>query len=185
MLKPNLSLLVIVSVGYIAAYTVSNGFILPLQKMLLPDPVLFSVLFLPHGIRVLAIWLLGWRGALYLLPSSYLMWVIAVWGTEVELAAAQPLVSIACIYAAVVLVGLCISSTKRELRDIMTWKQCLIAGFVGSVFNGFGLAMLAKGDFSFYLMAGYAFGDIAGQIVLMLILILIMRLSRIANSLSQ
>lgn len=182
----NLSLLVIVSAGYIAAYTVSNGLIMPLQKMLLPDvPIFFSVLFLPHGIRVLAIWLLGWRGALYLLPSSYLMWVIAVWGTGVELSAVQPLVSIACVYAAVVLVGLRISLTKQELRDMTTWKQCFIAGLVGSVFNGFGLAMLSKGEFSFYSMAGYTFGDIAGQIVLMLLLILIMRLSRIANGLSQ
>jgi hypothetical protein len=179
-------LFIIVSVGYIAAYTVTNGFILPLQKIILPDvPILFSVLFLPHGIRVLAIWLLGWRGALYLLPSSYVMWAITVWGSEIELSALHPAVSIACVYAAVMLVGLRIGSVIQTLVDMTTWKQCLIAGLVGSVFNGLGLAMLSQGDCSWYIMSGYTFGDIAGQIVLMLILILIMRLSRTVHSLPE
>ena len=45
---------------------------MPLQKIFAPHlPIVFSVVFLPHGIRVLAVYFLGWRGLIYLLPSSY------------------------------------------------------------------------------------------------------------------
>ena len=186
MLKLNLSLFVIVSVSYIAAFTVTNGFILPLQKILLSDvPVIFSVMFLPHGIRVLAIWLLGWRGALYLIPPSYLMWAISAFGDGIELDVWSPLVSMAAVYAGVFLVRYIAGLPPQENPLDVSWRQCLLAGLVASLFNGFALSILIAGDVDWYLMAGYSLGDIIGQIVMMLLLILIMRVGRIANSLSQ
>ena len=172
------ALLIVVSVGYIAAYTVTNGFVLPLQKILLPDvPVIFSLLFLPHGVRVMAIWLLGWRGAVYLLPSGYLMWALSVYGKDIVLDVSQPIVSIICVYAAVALTVYLLKRAKAS-TDLMSWKGCVLAGAIASIFNGIALSYLASDEFSLYLMLGYAFGDITGQIVLMVILILIMRVGR-------
>lgn len=180
----NLGLFIIVSVGYIAAYTMVSGFVVPLQRILLPDTsVLFSVLFLPHGIRVLAVWLLGWRGVLYVLPASYLMWAISVFGSGVELDPISPLISIICVYLAVFLLRRLSTGTEDSLAISDSWKQCVLAGFIASTLNGLSLGLLYGSGLDYTLMAGYTFGDIVGQIVLMLLLILIMRLVRTSHSL--
>ena len=186
MLKLNLSLFVIVSVSYIAAFTMVAGFIRPLQQILLPNITdMVSMMFLPHGIRVLAIWLLGWRGALYLIPPSYLMWAISVFGAGVELDVWSPLVSIAAVYAGVFLVRYIAGLPPQENSPFVSWRHCLLAGLAASLFNGLTLSILIADDVDWYLVAGYSFGDIIGQIVMMLLLILIMRVSRAANGLSQ
>jgi hypothetical protein len=93
---------VVVSVGYISAYTITSGLVMPLQKIFAPQlPVVFSLLFLPHGIRVLAVYFLGWRGILYLIPCSYLMWAISVYGSSIDLAILSPLASLSVVYVAV------------------------------------------------------------------------------------
>ena len=186
MFKLSLSLFVIVSVSFIAAYTMVAGFILPLQKILFPNVTdMVSMMFLPHGIRVLAIWLLGWRGALYLIPSAYLMWAISVFGVGIELDVWSPLVSMAAVYAGIFLVRYIARLPSQENSLYVSWRHCLLAGFVASLFNGLALSILIAGDVDWYLTAGYSFGDIIGQIVMMLLLILIMRVGRMANSLAQ
>ena len=69
----------LVFVGYTAVFTFTLGFIVPLQKIMLPEnSLLASVLFLPHGVRALAFFLFGLKAALYLLPAHYAMWYISV-----------------------------------------------------------------------------------------------------------
>lgn len=47
---------------YLAAFLVVFEVVTPLQSMFFPEfPSRASLLFLPHGIRVLTAWLLGWR----------------------------------------------------------------------------------------------------------------------------
>ena len=53
-------------VGYSRSY-ISNAFWI----MLFPSTIMSS-LFLPHGVRVLAAWLYGWRSILFLLPGALL-----------------------------------------------------------------------------------------------------------------
>lgn len=180
----DLGIFIVVSIGFIAAYTMVSGFIRPLQEILLPDtPVLFSVLFLPHGVRVMAVWLLGWRGVLYVLPASYLMWAISVFGNGVELDPISPLISIIGVYLAVFLLRGLSRWSEVSLAISHSWKQCLLAGLVASILNGLSLSFLYGGGLDYTLMAGYTFGDIVGQIVLMLLLIVIMRLVRASHSL--
>lgn len=61
----------VTSILYIWAYFVTADLVAPLQTVLLPS-VVMSILFLPHGIRVLAAWLYGWRSLAYLLPGALL-----------------------------------------------------------------------------------------------------------------
>ena len=62
----------LVFVGYTAAYTLTLGFVYPIQKILLPENSLMaSLLFLPHGVRAIAFFLFGLRATLYLLPAHY------------------------------------------------------------------------------------------------------------------
>ena len=61
----------LVSLVYVWAYYTTMYFVPPLQEVLLPGTVM-SLLFLPHGVRVLSAWLYGWRSVLYLLPGALL-----------------------------------------------------------------------------------------------------------------
>lgn len=60
-----------ISALYIWAYFLMASVVMPLQQALFPTTVM-SILFLPHGVRVLAAWLYGWRSVLYLLPGALL-----------------------------------------------------------------------------------------------------------------
>ena len=169
---------VVVSVGYISAYTITSGLVMPLQKIFAPQlPIVFSLLFLPHGIRVLAVYFLGWRGVLYLIPSSYLMWAISVYGSSIDLAILSPLASLSVVYVAVRMVKTFTQSRSTDAFGF-SWKECLVIAAISSVFNGIVLSILHGNSFEWILMIGYSSGDMAGQIVLLLLLIAFMRINR-------
>lgn len=62
---------IVVSCLYVWAYFLTVALVLPVQLSLLPQTVM-SLIFFPHGVRVLAAWLYGWRSVLYLLPGAIL-----------------------------------------------------------------------------------------------------------------
>lgn len=70
-LRTHLNRLAVLSSLYVWAYFVTAYLVSPLQAALLPS-VVMSLLFLPHGLRVLAAWLYGWRSLAYLLPGALL-----------------------------------------------------------------------------------------------------------------
>ena len=169
---------VVVSFGYISAYTITSGLVMPLQKILAPQlPIVFSVLFLPHGIRVLAVYFLGWRGLLYLLPSSYLMWATSVYGNSINLAVLSPLASLGVVYVAVRMVQTYRGSCNKDVFNF-SWKECLIIAAIASVLNGIALSMLYDSEINWILIIGYSSGDMAGQIVLLMLMISLMRITR-------
>lgn len=69
----------VVSLAYISAFCVTFEFLMPLQNALFPDfASRASLLFLPHGVRVLSAWLLGWRSVIALLPAVFaVFWWVA------------------------------------------------------------------------------------------------------------
>ena len=64
-------LCLILSAVYVWSYFMSASLVLPLQQAVFPGTVM-SFLFLPHGVRVLAAWLYGWRAIPLLLPGALL-----------------------------------------------------------------------------------------------------------------
>ncbi|WP_348540246.1 hypothetical protein [Ruegeria sp. R14_0] len=62
------------SLAYVVASFLTFEVLMPLQNMFFPEyPSRASLLFLPHGVRVLAAWLLGWRAIFALLPGVFLV----------------------------------------------------------------------------------------------------------------
>lgn len=59
----------VVSVLYVWAYYMTVSVVTPVQAALIPSAVM-SLLFLPHGVRVLSAWIYGWRSVPYLLPGA-------------------------------------------------------------------------------------------------------------------
>ena len=53
--------LLIVSIAYIVTFSLTFGFVFPLQQLLLSGiSTQVSLLFLPHGVRVLTLYFYGW-----------------------------------------------------------------------------------------------------------------------------
>ena len=162
---------IIISVAYIASYTLVAGFIAPLQGLILPTfTTSISLLFLPHGIRVLAAYYYGWKALPLLLPSMYLMWFITVYANNISLHPLSPLFSgIACIIA--------VKFVFKNIKHIIEkeWKLLLLAGLVGSFLNGLSHSFLVHKSFLTTSLIGYTIGDILGQILLMIMFIYILK----------
>ena len=169
--KDTFSVFLIVSIAYIASYTLTNGFIVPLQTMLLPSyTATISLLFLPHGIRVLAAYYYGWKAFFYLIPSTYLMWFVIVYGAGVPLHPLQPALSPLCC-----IIGVKIISKNKTGNIEKEWKILLLGGFIGSVLNGISSSFIYNNGVITSSMYGYIFGDMLGQITLMIILVYIFK----------
>lgn len=138
-----------------------------------------SLLFLPHGVRVLSAWLLGWRSVIALLPGVILTYVY-LGGANVFLP--SRMIGIAISVLAAPLVFELIARLWRDLRPAdgiePCWPCVMVAGIIAAVLVGT-LTNLAFGSppldyFAFFI------GDVAGLFCLMLILMLIFRYLRIS-----
>nr|WP_321251002.1 hypothetical protein [uncultured Ruegeria sp.] len=62
------------SLAYVVVSFLTFEVLMPLQNVFFPEyPSRASLLFLPHGVRVLAAWLLGWRAIFALLPGVFIV----------------------------------------------------------------------------------------------------------------
>jgi uncharacterized membrane protein YeaQ/YmgE (transglycosylase-associated protein family) len=155
----------IISFSYIASYTLVAGFFYPLQTLLFPNlTTTISLLFLPHGIRILAAYYYGWKSFLLIIPAAYFMWIISVYGFQIPLHPIQPIVSVlSCI------LGIKIISKKLTYNFREDIPFLIIAGIIGSILNGLCNSLLMNDTFLSTQVLSYIFGDVLGQIVLMLL----------------
>ena len=174
----------IVSVVYIVTFALTFGFVFPLQKLLFSGvSTQVSLLFLPHGVRVLTLYFYGWRGMFYLLPASYLMILLSVEQTGQDLLA--PVVSLVCCYFGLQFIRLVFSDTKSVSLKPQDWKLMVLGGVAASIFNGLGLALLDHGKSSvvpnstrFFEVLGYVTGDVLGLVVCLAFMVYFFRMVR-------
>jgi hypothetical protein len=174
----------IVSVVYIVTFALTFGFVFPLQKLLFSGvSTQVSLLFLPHGVRVLTLYFYGWRGMFYLLPVSYLMILLSVEQTGQDLLA--PVVSLVCCYFGLQFIRLVFSDTKSVSLKPQDWKLMVLGGVAASIFNGLGLALLDHGKSSvvpnstrFFEVLGYVTGDVLGLVVCLAFMVYFFRMVR-------
>ena len=155
----------LMSTAYIASYTLVVGFFTPLQHLTFPTfTTSISLIFLPHGIRILAAYYYGWKSFFLLLPAVYFMWFITVYGTQIPLHPVQPIISgISC------LAGIMLISKKLTYNFKKDLKFLLIAGIVGSILNGsFNSLALTQSFFTSQALY-FIIGDLVGQLFLMLL----------------
>ena len=170
-----------VSAAYIVLFTFTFSVIMPAQSIIFTLlPMNISLLFLPHGVRILAIYLYGWRAALYLFPAHLATWAYLYFylGSEQSISA-----SIVSILAS--LLAMLIVFQKAEGVTSVTkkgdWKGILLAGAIASLLNGLGHATLygtAGGLNMEWIMItlGFMIGDVSGLFFLMLVMIYVFRL---------
>jgi hypothetical protein len=176
--------LLIISVAYIVTFSLTFGFVFPLQQLLLSGvSTQVGLLFLPHGVRVLTLYFYGWRGMLYLLPSSYLMTLLSVEQTGIDLLA--PIVSLVCCYFGIQAIRLVFSDTISVSLKRQDWKLMVLGGVAASIFNGLGLSLLdhrqdnvVSNSTKFFEVLGYVTGDVLGLVVCLAFVVYSFRMVR-------
>lgn len=171
------------SIAFIVASSLTLGFVIPVQGLLsqyaIPE---IGLIFLPHGIRVIAFHYLGWKAVLHMMPASYLFWALSnTSGSELDVL--SPIVSMVACYIG--FLGATVVVHKEDIGNkISTWKYFVIAGATSSVVNGLALSWLQFADTPLSALVGYVVGDTLGLAVCLVVLMYAFRLLRLSNELN-
>ncbi len=141
---------------------------MPLQNLFFPEyPSRASLLFLPHGVRVLAAWLLGWRAIFALLPGVFIVFA-TIGGTDVFLPSRLLAITIAVTTVPAVFYAL--KWVGWDLFPRADRKPCWTCIMVVGVVTSFLVSLLTNLAFGSATEEYIAFliGDISGLFFLML-----------------
>ena len=121
---------------------------------------------------------------MYLMPSSWIMFVLAERQTGVGLGSS--IMSLLCCYLGVQIVRILFSDTVSVSYAIKDWKIMFLGGVVGSVFNGLGLISINQAykstvDSSALLreLMGFVIGDVLGLMFCLVSIVYLFRMIRI------
>ena len=126
------------STAYIIAFFLTFKALMPIQNLFFADFYSSaSLLFLPHGVRVLSAWLLGWRSVIALLPGVFFTYAY-LGGSNVFLPSRLAGISIAVLTAP--LVFEIIARLWRDIRSSQgidpCWPCVMGAGVIAAVVGG-------------------------------------------------
>ncbi|MCG7627682.1 hypothetical protein MHM88_07690 [Epibacterium sp. MM17-32] len=177
----------VVTVIYVVCHGVTARIVAPVQGYFFSEITVFaSVLYLPHGVRVLSTWLMGGRAAVPLVVGAFLSeW----WFTEADIRALMQhmiwfsiLVGALSAPVAFAILRLLGVLTQRDGARRMDWRRLLLAGMLASILNSIGQTVVFSGLMSpghqLGVIVTYALGDMLGLVAAMLVLMLVFRALR-------
>jgi uncharacterized membrane protein len=177
-------LYVTVAFLYILCHGLTTLVVFPLQKVVMPEVSLYaSVLYLPHGVRVLATWAMGWRAipALFLglalsnfifLPADMKLHFDAVMIPAVLVGAASSFLA----FEAVRFLGFDLYYGGQRRIE---WRGLVAVGALASLIHSVLQSVIHSDLMSFEALVVapliYVIGDVAGLVVCMLALMFLFR----------
>jgi hypothetical protein len=174
---------VIIVLAYIVGYLVVDFIVAPVQYLYLSrDFTVGSLLFIPHGIRVLAVWLCGSRAILPLIISE-LTCTVLLWQPDVAISTSlgSSMVGGLCVYLTFEVFRLAGIEMRPDGKDsaLTNWRSLILLASIASVFNSVGkqiffgsLAPLAD---EILILGIFWIGDTIGTFACLLLLIGIRR----------
>ncbi|OBY26831.1 hypothetical protein [Leisingera sp. JC1] len=180
----------VITAAYIICHGLTAWVVTPVQGIFLPEITVFaSLIYLPHGVRVLAVWLLGWRAVLPLAAGAFLSeWIFTEAGVR-QLMEPVLLESVAVgavsAFVAFEIAGLFGWNLYAGQPRRISWTSLLAVGALASLINSAGQSVVFSGLIfpgdQLPVMAVYAAGDLLGLAVCMLALTMIFRWLRLAG----
>ena len=145
---------------------------------------LASLCYLPHLVRVLAVWMLGPLAFFALLAADIIAHLIIHPDRQLtDLQMLVPFVSSGCAVIAFELFKLVGINFYMTATKASNWRPLLLIGAIASVINSVGLSVLYQGliipEESLLLLGNYMVGDILGLFFGLLVLMVLMRLLRL------
>jgi hypothetical protein len=171
--------LTIVVLGFLASYLLVAKVLTPIQSQYISNSDLVSLLFLPHGVRVLACILYGPRlGAFYLFSAEILtvFWVGRIGDYDPLTLTLLYAVGSLCVPIAFIFLQFIHEDTKIGLTKVNnnTIKTIAYLALISSTLNSICHALVLDGfsDFSVQprIILKFLFGDLLGALVLFLCL---------------
>lgn len=165
----------VVFVLYFAAYFIVWAIITPLQHAIIPDITAFaSLLFLPHGIRVLATSLVGGKAVLGMilaeLAGNYFFWGIHSAGLLIALSVASGCVT--WLVFELLRAGRLHAYFLRINSAPPPFHTLILAGVLASAANAFLVTAIMEGTIRIVhvtsVLAAYMTGDITGLLMVMM-----------------
>lgn len=142
-----------------------------------------SLVFLPHGVRVLSIWLLRERAIVPLFIAHLFTYLIFVWvGNSSIENIALVLVGTFCVPLAIQLLRWTGLEAFLASPNVIQWRAIVLVGFLASIINSIGNSLVLSPTIepSLHLITAltYIVGDTIGVIVVLLALLFLFRLYR-------
>ena len=169
----------IVLVSYLASYLLVAKVLSPMQLQYISNSELVSLLFLPHGVRVLTCVLYGPRlGAFYLFSATLLtgFWVGSIVDYDPLTLTLRYAVGALSVPIAFVFLQFIHEDTKIGLTKVNhnTIKTIAYLALISSIINSIGHALVLDGFSTFEvqprIILKFLFGDLLGTLVLFLCL---------------
>ena len=173
----------VIALAYIVGYLLVDYIVAPIQYLYLSrDFTVGSLLFVPHGIRVLAVWLCGSRAILPLIIAELLCTVL-LWQPDVAISTSlgSSMVGGICVYLTFELFRLAGIEMQPDGKDsaLTNWKSLILLASIASVFNSVGKQIffesLAPLTDEILILAMFWVGDTLGTFACLLLLIGIRR----------
>lgn len=128
-----------------------------------------SLIYLPHGVRVMAAWLYGWRSIIYVAPGSYIVHLTRVsehpemWTVGEAL---SPIFGIICVATTFEIFARLGTDLRLSPGFRAPWRSVLQVGALASLINAIGTNLIVQNPAD--VMIGYLVGDVLGMILLFL-----------------
>jgi hypothetical protein len=177
----------IIILAYVLCHGLTAQVVTPIQSLVLPEITVFaSLVYLPHGVRVLATWAYGWKAV----PALIIGVSISAWlfSPPEDLNFLEPallegiLVGSASAFIAFEVARFAGFNFYFGGSRRLHLKGLLAVGALSSVINSFGQTLVYSGLIDLEKVIGvwaiYATGDLIGLIVCMIVLMFIFRWGR-------
>ena len=173
----------VIFISFVLAYALVDLVVEPVQHQFLSSSVMAgSLLFIPHGIRVLAVWLCGVRAILPLIAAEFLGGIF-LWQPDVglDVLLGSSMVGGLCVYLTFEVFRLAGIEMRPDGKDsaLTNWKSLILLASIASVFNSIGkqifFGSLAPLTDEVLILAMFWIGDTLGTFACLLLLIGIRR----------
>lgn len=178
----------IIAAAYVFCHGLTALLVTPVQQTFLSEITVFaSLVYLPHGVRVLATWLWGWKAVFPLFLGAFVSELLF---TPTQIQAFTEPVLLQSIAVGALSAPIAFGLFRLAGRNLyagqsrrMNWKWLLLVGAVASIINSVGQSYVYSGlivpEDAIAVLLTYAVGDLVGLMVSMLALMLIFRWIRV------
>ncbi|MEY8118424.1 hypothetical protein AB9F26_09165 [Falsihalocynthiibacter sp. BN13B15] len=175
--------MILVTSAYLVCFYVTFLIIFPFQNAVFGTiPVYASLLYLPHGVRVLVARFYGWKAVVFLAPATLQThYYLSGWkgGAEINLISVGA--SLLCAPLSFWIYEKLKNAVGNGGKPNFDWRSLLIVGVMASLINALALN-LYHFDLSPMEMLraslAYSIGDISGQFLIMFLLMMSFRWAR-------
>lgn len=189
----NIQYFMVIMMAYILCHGLTAFLVTPIQQEFLSEITIFaSLVYLPHGIRVLATWLWGWKAFFPLYAGACLSDLIftpphdlAILWESLPLSVGSGALSALLAFELIRLLG---HNLYADQENRIDWKGLLFVGAIASVINSTLQSVTYSGvilpEHALSIFVTYAVGDLIGLFVSMLALMMIFRWIRLYGKVS-